>query len=58
MVSRSYGRGLGIGTTTAYAYLGQLERQLPRQGGAVLALDAIEHGMGRSVPLWGFGFLS
>ena len=37
---------------------GMAERQLPRQGGAVLALDGIEYGMGRSVPLWAFGFLS
>lgn len=57
MVSHANVRGLGIAKTTAQAYLDQLERQLPRQGGAALALDGSEYGMGRSVPLWAFGFL-
>ena len=36
---------------------GKTGRQLPQDATAVLALDGIEHGIGRTVPLWAFGFL-
>lgn len=36
---------------------GKTAKQLPRGQRGVLALDGIEHGLDRTVPLWAFGFL-
>ncbi|TVR97332.1 MAG: ATP-binding protein [Trueperaceae bacterium] len=36
---------------------GKRDAQLPSDARGVLALDGVEHGLGRTVPLWAFGFL-
>ena len=36
---------------------GKTQKQLPLDARGVLALDGLEHGLGRTVPLWAFGFV-
>jgi uncharacterized protein len=36
---------------------GKTAKQLPREQPGALALDGIEHGLGRTIPLWAFGFV-